>query len=281
MLIHNNFRSWCLEINTDVNIFVPDLERGEDWAEHFNSGKKYPVLWLLHGTWGGYTDFIRRTNIDLYAKERDIIVVMPNGLNTEYSNWDGFNLRYHMFDHLTKELMPMIWGMFPASNKREDNFICGLSMGAKGAFQYAINYPELFSGCACMSGTPTNIKKKYEEGTLSDRTLFRIKTVGGIDKFLGTYEDLWAKAKESVGKNLPDFYICCGTEDFLYEDYLAFKDYAKEIGFEATFEELDGYGHEWRFWDLQLEKILDYFGLYGERNITVASDLNKVNPSNL
>ena len=60
---------------------------------------------------------------------------------------------------------------------------------------------------------------------------------------------------------LPRLYFCCGEDDFLYGRYTKFKDYAKQIGLNATFEEAPGYTHEWRFWDLFIQKALTFFGL--------------------
>lgn len=283
MLIHNNFRSWCLQTNTDVDIIIPDCPQGVDPKEYFSPKKKFPVLWLLHGTWGGYNDFVRRTNIDLYAKECGIIVVMPNAMNSEYSNWPKFNLGFNMYDFLTEELMPLIHNWYPASSKKEDNFICGLSMGSIGAFKYAINHPDKFGGCSCMSGTPTDVEKGYKENTLTERTLFNIENAGGIDNYLNSYENTWDKCKEAVGKadEYPKFYFSCGTEDFLYPSYLEFKKYAKEIGFEATFEEKEGYAHEWRFWEIEIQRSLQEFGLKGKRNVTTEKSLKKIDASNL
>ena len=39
------------------------------------------------------------------------------------------------------------------------------------------------------------------------------------------------------------------------------KDYAKEIGLKAKFEEFAGFTHEWRFWDKTIQRAMDYFGL--------------------
>ena len=52
-----------------------------------------------------------------------------------------------------------------------------------------------------------------------------------------------------------------GKNDFLYDRYVEFKSYAKEIGLDAVFEEYDGFTHEWRFWDMTIEKAFDFFGL--------------------
>lgn len=71
----------------------------------------------------------------MYATERNLVVVMPSALNSNYSNWDKFMMGYDMFDYLTEVLMPLIYGWLPVSDKREDNFIAGLSMGGPGHHQ--------------------------------------------------------------------------------------------------------------------------------------------------
>jgi putative tributyrin esterase len=99
------------------------------------------VLWLLHGTFGDHTDWLRKSNIELYACEKQLIVVMPSALNSYYSNWDRCMMGYGMYDFLTEELMPLVYSWFPASDKREDNFISGLSMGGGGTLKYALGHP--------------------------------------------------------------------------------------------------------------------------------------------
>lgn len=282
MLIHNNFRSWCLQTNTDVDIIIPDAPESVDCKEYYKTHNKFKVLWLLHGTWGGYNDFVRRTNIDLYAKECGIMVVMPNAMNSDYSNWGSFMLGYNMFDFFTEELMPLIYNYFPASNKKEDNFICGVSMGAIGAVKFAVNYKDLFSGCSAMSGTPINIKERYEKNELSSRTLRRIELAGGINDFLNSYENIWDKFKDvSLQEDSPRFLFSCGKGDFLYKDYLEFKEYANRISSKTKFEEFDGYGHEWRFWEFELQRTLNFFDLKGKRNITTGDSFKKINANNL
>ena len=100
---------------------------------------------------------------------------------------------------------------------------------------------------------------------------------------MNSYENLWDKCKEAVGREneYPEFYFSCGTEDFLYPSYLDFKKYASEIGFKATFEEKEGYAHEWRFWEVEIQRTLQEFGLVGKRNITTEKSLKKIDASNL
>ena len=158
-LIHLNFESKYLCGNTDVNIILPEADRSMEPKEYYRHLKKYKVLWLLHGTYGDYSDWVRKTNVELYAYQRKIAVVMPSASNSNYADWDCFALGYKVYSYFTEELMPMIYASFPISNKREDNYIAGLSMGGKGAFLYALNHPELFNACYSFSFAPRPLTK--------------------------------------------------------------------------------------------------------------------------
>ena len=92
------------------------------------------------------------------ASEKNLIVVMPSALNSNYANWPAFGTGFNMFDYLTEELMPLIYNWFPASDKREDNYIAGLSMGGRGTCVYAFNHPEKFAGAAILSVLGADIK---------------------------------------------------------------------------------------------------------------------------
>lgn len=261
-LLHINFESQYLNGNTDINIILPDKPRTVEPADFYSGGKKYKVLWLLHGTFGDYTDWIRKSNIELYACEKNLIVVMPSGLNANYSNWNCM-MGYNMFDYITKELMPLVYNWLPASDKREDNFISGLSMGGEGALKYAVNHPDLFAGVAVLSMYPRDWRNmspdKYKNNS---RDLNSYENAGGWDKFVDSYENIRGiLEKEKDSGKLPKMYFACGDKDFLYEGYKDFKKWAKKVGIDAVFEETEGYTHEWRFWDKAIQKALDFFGL--------------------
>ena len=262
-LLHLNFESQYLKINTDVNIILPDKPRSFTPAEFYGGKRKYPVLWLLHGTFGDYTDWIRKSNIELYACERDVIVVMPSAQNSNYLNWEkGFGMGYDMWSYLTEELMPLIYNWLPASDKREDNFIAGLSMGGGGTIQYAVGHPEKFAAAAILSSAPGNVRQLIADGEVVARAQALIDHMGGPENYLASPANTWDALPELVKKGkLPRLYFTCGKEDFLFDRYEKFKAYAEKIGLDAMFEEYDDYKHEWRFWDLTIQKALDFFGL--------------------
>ncbi len=263
-LVSFNFQSDYLFGNTDINVILPDKPMDAKPEEYYRSGKKYKVLWLLHGTFGDHSDWIRKSNIELYACEKDLIVVMPSGMNSNYGNWPTFGLGYNMFDFLTKELMPLIYGWFPASDKREDNFIAGLSMGGRGTCVYAFNHPEKFAAAAILSASPRDFRSMKEtEPGMYARMMKSVPNYESYDDFMkgpeNTFDLLDQLVKE--GADLPRLYFACGEDDHLLPSFTAFRKHAEEIGLKAEFETIPGFKHEWRFWDLTIQHALKFFGL--------------------
>ncbi|WP_337099912.1 alpha/beta hydrolase [Paenibacillus sp. YIM B09110] len=263
-----NFESEYLKSNHEISIILPNKPRDISAKDYYESQKKYKVLWLLHGTYGDHTDWLRRTNIELYACEKDLIVVMPSALNSNYSNWDSSMLGFGMYDYLTKELMPLVYNWFPASDKREDNFIAGLSMGGRGTIKFAANHPDKFAAAAVLSAAPVNFQSLTEEDLLKDdffanRMRGMVQNAGGLDAFRNSSENVWDILDSHAGSGrLPRLLFACGTDDaMIYENLLLFQKHADEMKLGAEFWTLEGYGHEWRFWDLAIQRALEFFGL--------------------
>ena len=99
-LVTLNFESHYLMNNHNVGVILPDCPHDMTAKEFYGSGKKYKVLWLLHGTFGDYSDWIRKSMIEVYAAERDLIVVMPSAMNSNYGNWPAFGIGFNMYDYL-------------------------------------------------------------------------------------------------------------------------------------------------------------------------------------
>jgi len=268
-LLTFNFESEYLNNNHEISIILPDKKRGVDPKEFYRSGKKYKVLWLLHGTFGDHTDWIRKTNIELYACERDLVVVMPSALNSNYSNWPKAMMGFNMYDYFIKELMPLVYGWFPVSDKREDNFIAGLSMGGRGTIKLAVNFPELFAAAGVFSAAPVPFDelRPGHPCPIMDPTNPRmaqiIENAGGFEAYKASEENVWAIIDRLAPTGrLPRLMFACGHEDhLLYDRYKIFKEHCEEIGLEAKWFDLPGYKHEWRFWDLCIQEALDFFGL--------------------
>ncbi len=280
-LLHLAFESEYMGANQDVNIIVPDKPRTMTTKEFYNSEKKYPVLWLLHGTFGGYDDWIRKSNIELYACEKNLIVVMPGIGNSDYEAWDNFTLGLNSDKYIVEELMPLVYNWLPASSKREDNFVAGLSMGGGGTVKFAIKYPELFAKAASLSFAPRPMderrewyqnlfdKKRTELDDPTDvmhmnkRIWNQMHRFDTLDEYLDSDSNVYRHLFEKLeaGADLPELLFTCGSEDPLMT--VPFEELEKkfaEKGYAGKFVEGPG-SHEWRVWERDIQIALDFFGL--------------------
>ena len=272
-LLEMNFMSKYLSGNTEVSVILPNLPIGEEPEDFYQGGKKYPVLWLLHGTFGDHTDWVRNTAIESYACEKNLVVVMPRAMNSDYSNWPGAMMGYNMYDFVTKELMPMVYAWLPVSRKREDNYIAGLSMGGRGTIKFAVNFPELFAGAAVLSAAPVDFSK-LGHGTKKPfldldepRLAAAVANAGGVEAYTASQENVWAilegYVKRGETDQLPKLFFAIGEDDFLYGNFRTFREHfepaLKEAGVSAEWVTAPGYKHEWPFWDLAVKKALDWF----------------------
>ena len=62
------------------------------------------------------------------------------------------------------------------------------------------------------------------------------------------------KAKE---KNKPRLYMCCGVDDFLYQDNVKLRDHLQKLDLDYTYQEGAG-AHTWAYWDEQIQNILKW-----------------------
>lgn len=269
-LLHFNFYSKYLRGNTDVNIILPDLPHQEDPENFYKQGKKYPVLWLLHGGMGDYSDWLRKSMIELYATENELIVVMPSGLNSSYCNWLHFGGSYNSHDYIIHELMPLVYGWFPASEKREDNFMAGLSMGGQGTWKFAVNYPEKFAACAMLSAPAFDYGAKYAEEKAAGRSTGHTDLVdmyGGVEEFNKTRENtrgvVSALVQSGKADMLPRLYASGGTEDSHIDEFRDTVKFFRSLGIPVEYKETPNYAHEWRFWDISIQEALTFFGFGG------------------
>ncbi len=146
MYIECTFNSWSLYHSVSAGVIIPTDVRARESRTHA-SGKKLPVLYLLHDKEGDYTSWQRYTAVERYADEWGVIVVMPNCLDGRYRNvsvsFSGMPMEGDKYENyeafFTHELKDWTTANFPASDKASDSFIVGCSEGGYGALQYALS----------------------------------------------------------------------------------------------------------------------------------------------
>ncbi len=255
-LLHCDFFAHSLGLCTSMTVILP--QSGPVTLDTLPEKRPpYQVLWLLHGLSDDHTIWQRRTSIERYADACGIAVVMPAVARSFYTDMDA-GLPYWTF--VSEELPAVARSFFPLSARREDNFIAGLSMGGYGAFKLALRHPERFAAAASLSGA-LNIAG---EGRSGPRAWVHEKRLmfGNLSQLPGSDNDLLALAdKVAASKGpKPRLFQWCGTEDFLYQHNLVFRDHARCLGLDLTYSEGPG-THEWQYWDEQIQRVIDWLPL--------------------
>ena len=237
-LISMNLSSGCLRMKTDVMVVLPfyspyDIAEGKR-EELFPAGKKYQVLWLLHGGNGNDWDYVSYTNIVRYANEHMLAVVMPSGYNM---NYDDFDPGMKMCRYVGEELPNLLRSIFPFSDKREDNFIGGLSMGSNGAQKIAIRYPENYAAVLAMSAGSFNIRPKGQKRSVNTGMPMPPHKPDEMEENI---EIIMRDIAE--GKKLPKFFMIWGETDFAREGMIRSVKFLKEQGLDVYEEEVPGLG---------------------------------------
>jgi S-formylglutathione hydrolase FrmB len=225
--------------------------------------KPYKTLYLLHGVLGNYTDWVSGTNIHRWAESKDLAVVMPSGDNMFYvDNRSGHN-NYGEF--IGEELVDITRKMFPLSNRREDTFIAGLSMGGYGALRNGLKYYDKFGYIAGLSSaleTENLVNRTNENLLFFMNRSFSEGIFGDLTKVIDSDMNPKWLARKLIEKqeNIPKIYMACGDKDFLLEANRDFRSYLKNIGIDVMYEEGPG-GHDWDFWDQYIKKVLNWLPL--------------------
>lgn len=265
-IIQVTYMSQALWRTVPVQVILP--------VDKFNSGgsasinKEFKTLYLLHGLLGSSADWLLGTRIQRLAEERNLAVVMPSGDNSFYIDRPESNNRYGEF--VGKELVEMTRRMFPLSDKLQDTFIGGLSMGGFGAVRNGLKYHDTFGAVLSLSGALHVFEGLDDKGRREDHTNFiehEISVFGPLNEAVLTDKnprvliDMITEEKIADRRvSLPRIYMACGVQDKLLPYNRIYAELFAQKGFDVTYEEAQG-DHNWDFWDKYIEKALDWLPL--------------------
>ena len=250
-LIQFTYVSGLLERAVPVQVILP-ADKLSPQGE-FLPMKKYKTLYLLNGYLGCHTDWVSGTRIQRWAEERDLAVVMPSGENSFYLDRPGDRLAYGKW--IGEELVQITRRMFPLSDKREDTFIGGLSMGGFGAIRNGLKYADTFSRIVALSSA--------------------LHVFEGDPELFGAFlckdpEKEWKQVTESdanprwLVENLkgekPGIYLACGRQDELFEYTEQFHGVLNKAGFDHHYVADEG-KHDWDYWDHHIRLALQWLPL--------------------
>lgn len=229
-------------------------------AGYADSRKKYPVLYLCHGSGGDEEAWISlgRTaqildNLIAEGKAVPMIVVMPNGnVNTSAApgEWSAgmyeptYKKCYDVFgepaatmEESFPDIIRYVESHYRVLKGQSNRAMCGLSMGGGHTFLTSMLYPDKFGYIGLFSA------KLYVPGTPDSEAPF-LEQAEGSKLFRDRLDALFAAKPEL-------YWIGIGVNDFLYQENADFRSYLDAKGYPYEYLETDG-GHIWRNWRIFL-----------------------------
>lgn len=257
-----------------------------------NAEKRYPVLYLLHGSGGDENSWLDmgrlRQIMDLMiadGKCRPMIVVMPNG-NVELDAAPGespymqaapkANNVSSMTGRIEKafpdEVMTYIAQNYRTIEDKHHRAIAGLSLGGLHTLYISANNPQMFDYVGLFSPQTTN--------ALNDKKITGIKSITkGIKSLAGQIPvvgNKWESKLENKFDKYDDiviydsldqklavqfatppslYYIAVGKEDYVMKLVTMHRQRLDGAGFGYIYNETDG-GHTWDVWRRHLLDFL-------------------------
>ncbi|MBQ7928613.1 MAG: acetyl esterase [Methanobrevibacter sp.] len=253
VLFRGDIKCKSLQRRTSISVILPADNI------HFLNGTEeivpqpYRTLYLLHGLYGSDDIFLANTSIQKFAEDNGIAIVIPCGENSFYVD----NPKAHAYygEYIGQELLDITRNIFPLSDKREDTFIAGFSMGGYGAIRNGLKYSHNFSKIGMISAaliTDEIVNYLSDDNVLRSRDFYE-SIFGNLDELKGS--DMDPKALIDDCKNIPDIFMACGVDDFLYRKNVDFHDYLKSKNIEAEFIETPG-EHTWEFCDEHIKEFI-------------------------
>lgn len=260
-----NLYARCLHFRTEVRVALPEYpnQRNENIScrQAYDPALRFPVVYLLHGFTGDYTDWTSMIPIERFAAETGFAVVMPHGYNTWYRNVPG---GFQMESFIADELPAAVEALLPVSSAPRDRFIAGLSMGGTGAIRMAWRYPERYRAAAAMSAVPDLTQSFCEASDPSYEAQLRqsVQSVYGGETAAQNEGDELLKlgaAQQRLGVKLPPLLFHYGEQDVRFQaQYLPFKRFCEANRLPVTFAIAPG-RHNFDYWEPTIRQIFRWF----------------------
>ena len=280
---HIKLRSNYLDSTVNIDVIMPNPFVGHDPEKFYDSGKKFPVLWLLHGGQETFADWITYSSVPRLGIWKNTIIVAPNAPNSDFINQPLVGEGYQFMDFFFHELMPFLYNWFPASSNPHRNFLAGNSMGCEAVWRYGIAHPEKFGCIAPLCSAPCDYSylEEYrkistdqfcalaEKGTIpsaygSGKAKMSIREINSIRKyatvgaFIDSFENSMARFDDALREQrLPSIYMAGNSGDLSAFVTYAQKKHVPNITFSLTDRPVDNMD----YLDKAVEDFMNFAGL--------------------
>jgi S-formylglutathione hydrolase FrmB len=234
-----------------MSVFLPEFYFDRD-----QSGRRFPVVYLLHGLGGRFDNWSTKTSLANYLSDRKLIVVTPEGADGWYT--DSATRPSDKFEtYMIEEVLPEIDHRYRTIAEGRARAMAGLSMGGFGAIKFGLKYPHLFSLIGSFSGALDAPLRGQDHKNWRPS----IMTVFGPDgspvrKANDVFALVDGMAPERL-KALPYFYISCGTEDTVnFRQNFDFASLLIDKKVPHQYRHFPG-AHTWTVWNSEVGEFLE------------------------
>ena len=233
---HVWYDSPALGMKRRLTIYTP--------AGYETSGKRYPVLYLLHGAGGdedAWTGLGRAAqildNLIAQGKAVPMIVVMPNGnsnqdaapgngkANLSTPTMDVEHMANGKIEKAFPDIMNYVEKNYRVQADKAHRAIAGLSMGGGHAMTISRNLENTFDYVGLFSAGVS-----LDKGKKGD-----------------PYDNAAGRLKKQVQNGVKLYWMGIGKDDFLYESNEEFRKQLDDLGLKYEYLETEG-GHVWTCW---------------------------------
>lgn len=254
---YHHFASEVLGRDYHYTLYVPD--------GYHEANQAYPILYLLHGSFGSERDWVERGGIEQTADRmiRDgiippMVIVMPGS-----ESWwiDGHNeaARSAFLD----ELMPYVEETWRVVPQREWRAIAGLSAGGYGTLNFVLERPDLFAAAAALS--PASYHPLPPRNSSAWRHPAFLDPKGEFDEALWQRHNYTAHLDNYLEREVVvPLYLSAGNRDAYNAEHharLVRQALAPHQPDLVAMEVLSG-GHTWRVWRASLPNALAWMGRF-------------------
>lgn len=231
-----------------------------------DTDRRFPVLYLLHGFTGNYTDWCAQTRLVDYARPYEEIIIMPDGDNSWYVN-SYSDPKQQWEDYIIDDLIGYVDSHYRTNASRQGRAIAGLSMGGYGALFLGLKRRETFAAVASLSGVVAGANferwdvKTWKQINNSDAQFYQdvrktlAEDFGPVDNPARKDEDPFLLIHTLTPANCPQLYLAIGWGDNLLNESREFVALLSQLKMPYRYAEVPGQ-HEWKVWDEQIQRVL-------------------------
>ena len=241
-----------------------------------NKTARYPVLYLLHGAYGHFADWLTKTPdrqlLHRLADQYNLIIVTPEGETFSFYLDSPVNPASQFETYLTREIPAFIDQRYRTVAEQRGRVIAGLSMGGHGALYLSARHPALYCAAGSMSGA-LDLRAWNRQLTPADaanRARLWAPVLGSEAENPARFAaNSVLSLVEQLGRNGLPLIIDCGVDDGLLEIN---REVHRRLLYQHTphdYTERPG-GHTWAYWQNALPYQVHFLvGVLKANGVTV------------